>query len=133
MMGAHEALTTESNHKEILAWGPRNDKAKRGNSTRPDKASVNRERGYGGCPAQETLGRGGARGEGPSPRFRCATPPPCPPGPLSYQRSMATGHKYDMLAPKAPEIFVPFAGDPRECKGEVATIDFEVARWPTRV
>ena len=39
---------------------------------------------------------------GPSPRFGYATPPPppppppppCPPGPLSYQGSIATGHTY---------------------------------------
>ena len=37
---------------------------------------------------------------GPSPRFGYATPPPppppppCPPGPLSYQGSIAAGHTY---------------------------------------
>ena len=32
---------------------------------------------------------------GASPRFGYATPlPPCPPGPLSYQGSMATVHTY---------------------------------------
>ena len=33
---------------------------------------------------------------GPSPQFGYATPPPppCPPGPLSYQGSIATGHTY---------------------------------------
>ena len=44
------------NHKEILAWCLHEDKVKRGNSTQPDMASVNKERGCGRCPTQETLG-----------------------------------------------------------------------------
>ena len=54
-IGTHEALTTEVNHKEILAWCPHNDQVKRGNSTQPDKASVNKERWCGRCPNPETL------------------------------------------------------------------------------
>ena len=49
-IGAHEALTTELNHKEILAWCLHTDKVKRGNGTQPDKASVNQDRGCGRCP-----------------------------------------------------------------------------------
>ena len=54
-IGAHEALTTELNHKEIFAWCLHKDKVKRGNSTQLDKASVNRERGCAGAQPRKPL------------------------------------------------------------------------------
>ena len=61
------------NDKEILARCPHEDTAKRGNSTQPDKASENKERGCGRCPTEETLGI--IKGGGPEPSTR--TPPLC--------------------------------------------------------
>ena len=50
------------NHKEISVWCLHNNKAKRSNTTQPDKACENTERGCGRDPTQETLGI--MRGEG---------------------------------------------------------------------
>ena len=66
--GPHEALTTESNCKEIVAWCLHSDTVKRGNNTQPDKASVKKERGCGTCPTQQPPGiMGGGVGTHPPP------------------------------------------------------------------
>ena len=50
---------------------------------------------------------------GASPRSRYATPPPL----RAKGQWLLAIHR---VAPKAPENFVPFAGDPPECRGDVA-------------
>ena len=83
-IGAHKALTTELNHKEILAWCLHKDKLKRGNSIQPDKASVNKET----KPSDSNRG-GGVQSLRPT--YRLKTHPPRPPLPLqpnSYKRSL---------------------------------------------
>ena len=57
---------------------------------------------------------------GPSPRSRYATPPP-PPLRALRAHLVTKGRLLAIhrVAPKAPENFVPFAGDLRECRVEV--------------
>ena len=73
--------------------------------------------------SRDTLGMAPVTG-GPSPRSRYATPPPPPlPHPLRALRAhlVTKGRLLAIhrVAPQAPENFVPFAGDPRECRVEV--------------
>ena len=59
---------------------------------------------------------------GTSPRSRYATPPPPPPLRALRAHLVTKGQwllAIHRVAPKAPENFVPFAGDPRECRVEV--------------